>query len=381
MTTRTLDPYRVLFPIGLAFALWGAAVWLFAWAGLGAWPVPTHAELMIGGFFLAFSTGFLLTAVPRFTGTASVGRIELVLASAGPAVFALAEAGVFGTARRSVALAALTFSLALLVVAGARRLVRRQSNPPPGFSFAGVSIVAGTVASTLLLLTDRGCDLGIAARWAHLALFHGLVPGLVLGVGMRLVPAILGFGPPTAERLPRRGVMPLLALAFFASFAADAGGLAYVGPVFRAALGTSIGVRLWQVHRRPARTGAQARWLHVSALAFLAGPWIAAAFPAHAVHAQHLTFVAGLGLMTLLVATRVTLAHGGHDLALEASSKAIVATAVLALGAAVVRATAGFAPRTYLLHLAMAAVLWIAAVLTWAVVFLPRLARTNGSAH
>src|SRR5690606_39790595 len=64
--------------LGLLFSIWAAAVWVLF--GLGAktpYPGRLHADLMIGGFLFLFSAGFLMTAVPRFTGAMNVTRIEL----------------------------------------------------------------------------------------------------------------------------------------------------------------------------------------------------------------------------------------------------------------------------------------------------------------
>src|SRR5687767_13942997 len=60
-------PYRVLFPVGAAFAIAGALPWIvYAWAG-GGYPAMLYRAWMIEGFELCFVLGFLLTAMPAFT--------------------------------------------------------------------------------------------------------------------------------------------------------------------------------------------------------------------------------------------------------------------------------------------------------------------------
>src|SRR5512135_2057051 len=73
------EPYRLLFPLGAAFALAGVAPWLAAPFGV-AWPGPLHMALMIEGFEQSFVLGFLLTAMPAFTRGGRCARWELAAA-------------------------------------------------------------------------------------------------------------------------------------------------------------------------------------------------------------------------------------------------------------------------------------------------------------
>jgi hypothetical protein len=69
------EPYRVLFPVGVAAAIAGLVPWLAMAAPLvpgwpARWSVPwpglAHAALLVQGFELAFACGFLLAgAWPR----------------------------------------------------------------------------------------------------------------------------------------------------------------------------------------------------------------------------------------------------------------------------------------------------------------------------
>ena len=89
----TPEPYRVLFPVGIAAAFVALLPWL-AQALSGApwwpealrpmWPGPAHAAIMMQGFELAFVAGFLLTAMPAFTHGPRATRFELALATLGP---------------------------------------------------------------------------------------------------------------------------------------------------------------------------------------------------------------------------------------------------------------------------------------------------------
>ena len=111
----------------------------------------------------------------------------------------------------------------------------------------------------------------------------------------------------------------------------------------------------------------------MSAWSLILGTWAPALFPSFAIHGVHLAFMGGFGLMTLMIASRVTLAHGGYGLELEANSKAIAITGVLILFAAATRVTAILIPNSYLPHLAYAAMIWIIALGVWSWSFIPRM--------
>src|SRR5580765_3563716 len=109
----TPDPYRVLFPLGVMFAIAGAVPWLLHAFGRAAWPGPLHAALMIEGFEFCFVLGFLLTAIPAFTHGARATPLELAVATAGPLAFGTC----LGLGNEAAALAAFTLTLVGLAVA------------------------------------------------------------------------------------------------------------------------------------------------------------------------------------------------------------------------------------------------------------------------
>ena len=64
------EPYRVFFPLGILCGLAGVAIWpLYSFGLTATYSGRSHALVQIFGFLYAFIAGFLLTAVPRFTGT------------------------------------------------------------------------------------------------------------------------------------------------------------------------------------------------------------------------------------------------------------------------------------------------------------------------
>src|SRR5436190_23904788 len=67
---KPTDPYRILFPLGILLGVMGVSVWPLYYFGLTeGYSGRAHAFVQTDGFLYSFIVGFLLTAIPRFTGT------------------------------------------------------------------------------------------------------------------------------------------------------------------------------------------------------------------------------------------------------------------------------------------------------------------------
>jgi hypothetical protein len=82
------------------------------------------------------------------------------------------------------------------------------------------------------------------------------------------------------------------------------------------------------------------------------------------VHYYHLYSIGGIGLMTLMIATRVV-AHGGFNVEKESQSRMLYGIAGLTFLTATTRWSAGLIPSTYESHLFYASTLWIVVLLMW----------------
>src|SRR5205814_2875685 len=81
---KTTDPYRIFFPLGIVLGACGVSIWpLYYYGVTEGYSGRAHALVQTDGFLYAFITGFLLTAIPRFTGTETPSRgVQYVLAAA-----------------------------------------------------------------------------------------------------------------------------------------------------------------------------------------------------------------------------------------------------------------------------------------------------------
>ena len=371
------DPYRLFFPLGISLGIAGVSIWPLYYFGVTAgYNGHAHALVQTSGFLYAFIAGFLLTAVPRFTGTDTPSRFaQYVLAAALIVSAAASEFHAFALGTAAFVAAHVT-----LVSLVALRFLRRQQNPPSTFVLIGLGLLGGSLGAVL------SCAVAwelIPAFWDMLGkrlLTEGMVMLLVLGVGGFLGPRLLGFAelptfavpgawnegrPPTRPFGRVDGLWATAGAAILLSLVAEYGfGLEWM--VFlRAAVVTGVIFKTLQLWRLPVvRTTLSwcvwtAHWLVVTSV------WLIAFAPRYRVDLLHVLFIGGFSLLILAVGTRVTLSHGGHDLAQERRSWPLRIGLTMGLTAMLARVGAPFAVASYFEHLAFAALFWMGGMICW----------------
>ncbi len=180
--------FRPFFLGAALYAVWGSVGWILVWAGhVDFQPVlPTmlwHAHEMVFGFLAAALAGFLLTAVPNWTGVAPLRGSGLAL------LFALWIVGRIG-AWTSAEGASMTFAFldigflpALAIWAGRAIVEKRAMRNLP---LVGLLVVlSGT--NLAVHLDAIGMWQGAARPALHLAI--GIFTVLVATIGGRIIPA------------------------------------------------------------------------------------------------------------------------------------------------------------------------------------------------
>jgi len=359
------EPYRIFFPLGIAFGLAGVAIWpLYTFGITASYSGRAHALVQTDGFLYAFIAGFLLTAVPRFTGTTPPSRpVQYGLAAMLVVSAAASELRAFAVGTTMFLAAHVT-----LIVLVTRRFVGRRQRPPSSFVLIGLGLLAGALGA----LITAGVAWEIAPAAWDLAgkrmLTEGMVLLLVLGVGGFLGPRLLGFAAlPSPGQSHRGSAVPWAAagLTIFISVPAEYGfDLGWMA-IVRAAVVTAVVVPTLQLWRAPAVRSTLSWTVWIAHWVIVAGVWHVAFAPRYRVDFLHMLFVGGFSLLILAVATRVTLSHGGKDLALERRSWPLRIGLTLGLIAMLARIGAPFTAASYFEHLAFAALLWMAGVLCW----------------
>jgi uncharacterized protein involved in response to NO len=375
------DPYRVLFPVGVAAALAGLVPWILVAARAPIpYPGAAHAALMVQGFELAFVCGFLLTAMPAFTHGPRCSPAELGSVTALVGAFVVLRA--FG-----IPAAAWTYLAALgaLGFVVARRVRPGEAAPPEEFLLVGVGLALGVAGAVVEVLVSLGRLPEAAERAGVRCVSLGMMPAFVLGLGGLLVPTFARMTDPltiagiakAGDRPRRRGfvvtVAALLALAVNLDFA----GLVVAAAWCRALAALASTQLAWKLWRLPGRRDRLSWSIWTAGWAVTIGFVAAAIWPLYRVEAWHVAFVGGYALLTLGIGTRVVVSHGGHAMGEE--NDVLSWWAVTALAAATLLRALGptFDPGRTALHHAVAAALAVLALAGWSLAAWPRIRRTR----
>jgi uncharacterized protein involved in response to NO len=372
-------------PFFLGAAVWAAlamALWVPMLSGLVVLPtafdpVSWHAHEFLFGYLGAVVAGFLLTAVPNWTGRVPITGWSLgalaALWFAGRVAVALSG----GLPPVGVAVVDLAFPVALAAAIG-REIVA-------GRNWRNLIVLGmlGVLALGNLLFHWE------AARGAYAAQGYGF--RLALGAGLMMIAVIGGRIVPSFTRnwLVRRGpgrlpvppmqqfdaaalLVLLVALLLWVALPHDlftGAALILAGALHLARLGR------WAGHRTMAEPLVAVlhfgyAFLPLGALAI--GAEIVAPGLFGAAAAQHLWMGGAIGLMSLAVMTRATLGHTGQPLAAGPGTVAVYACLV---GAVLARVGAGLWPGAAAGLHAAAGLLWIAAFGGFAAIYGPLLLR------
>lgn len=373
------DGFRPFFLLAGVQAVVGMTVWTaslqgVSWLAPGRITASWHAHEMLFGFIAAAVAGFLLTAVPSWTGRAPF---------AGRALGVLVAIWLAGRLA-SIPSAALHPALVAIIDAAFYPALAIAVTPALIAARARRNLVIVAILSALFL---TNCLTHLPALEQRLGVSGELLATdvmmvLVALIGGRVVPAF------TANALRARGldIEP-----------------APFGALDRAALGATVAVLLADLAFAPGRvTGAVALTagvLHVSRLArwhtiatlrapivwvlHLGYAWLALGLcleglwllwhPPWAAGWLHAVTAGAFATMILAIMTRAALGHTGRALH---ASPAVVAAYVLVTAAAATRVLGPWIfPSAHHLVLSIAAFAWIAAFSLYCIVFAPILAR------
>jgi uncharacterized protein involved in response to NO len=372
-------------PFFLSAGIWAAGImvlWVPMLAGVLSLPtafdpVSWHAHEFLFGYLAAVIAGFLLTAVPNWTGRLPIVGWPL----AGLAALWLIGRGAVMVSAGMAPLAVALMDLAMPVVLGA--VILRE-------------IIAGKNWRNLIVLAMLAVfALGNAlfhweaARGDYAAQGYGLRLGLaavvmmIAVIGGRVVPSftrnwLARRGPgrlpvPPMQRFDKGVLLVLLvALAMWVAqpeTLATGGALVVAGALHLARLARWAGDRtgaeplVWVLHLGYA-------FVPLGALALGLEVLSSGVFGLAAV--QHLWMAGAAGLMTLAVMTRATLGHTGRTLTAGRGTVAIYLALVVSVLA---RLAAGLWPAEAALLHALAGIAWIGAFGGFAVLYGPLMLR------
>lgn len=365
-------------PFFLAASLWAALaipLWLIAYAGSGEMPsaMPAliwHVHEMVFGYAAAVVAGFLLTAIPNWTG-----RLPLQGAALGflVALWLIGRLGVLfsaGIGAPLAALADLSFPAVFLAVVAREILAGKNWRNLPMLVALSLLLIGNLLVHLELLDVAETAALGNRIGLLTLFLLISLVGGRIIPSFTRnwLVKNRPEIAPPAAPESPFDfAVLAITALAL-ALWAALPDGAITAWATFIA--GIAAAVRLWRWQGYATLREPLLVILHIGyfwivlGLLLLGINGLFGLLPPSA--ALHALTAGGVGTMTLAVMTRASLGHTGRPLTAGPRTNMIYLLVTLA---AVLRVLAPLAGAAMLTVLEIAGAAWTLAFGLFAVLY------------
>jgi uncharacterized protein involved in response to NO len=371
--------FRPFFLFGACYAALAIALWLPLFEGEIALstvfrPRDWHVHEMLFGFVPAIVTGFLLTAIPNWTGRLPLqGTPLLVLVIAwiaGRIAVALsAKIGWLAAALIDVGF------LALVVAAAGREIIAGQN-------WRNLKVL---IPVSVLALANAGFHLeahvfGVADMATRLGVATILV--LLMLIGGRIIPSFTRNW--LARENPGRLPVPFGRFDALTIVVSTAALFIWIvtprGDLAGAALLLAGVLQLLRIGRWAGDRTVRDRLvliLHV-AYAFVPVGFVLVSLASFGVMLPsagiHAWMAGAVGTMTLAVMTRASLGHTGHELAAKVGTQIIYAAVVLA---ALIRVSASLFPLWALPLIHVATLAWIVAFGGFAILYGPILFRTR----
>jgi len=356
---RKIDnPYKILFSLGIASGILGVLIWvLFNNQLISFYPKQAHAQIMFFGFFWSFVAGFLFTAIPRMTGTHFASSLDVALSS----IFVLLQNVINYTQFYNFSpfiFILQTFFLLYFIIP---RFLEKKKIPFDGFLFFPAAFFMSLLGATLYYYNND-------TRFLFAFTGEAFLTNLIVGLGSRLIPAL--------SRLPNAFMHPgmvvplkwksaLLKVAILNfSFVIEVLNYKEAAYLLRLLVVGYIAINSFGLFKKSSVFSMMGLGLKVSVL-FIIFSYVSKLllFNDSSVANAHLLYIGGLGLLTLLVATRVTLSHSQTNLDYELRSVLIgVMTFSMAM-AAMLRWASGYGISGGLINFSI--ILFTATFLMW----------------
>lgn len=339
----TSRPFIYLFIVGIFHLFWGLGAWVLFALGKVNYPSLEHARAMNEGFLLSFAAGFILTFIPRTTRTHTVTAKEL------SAMISFAIVAGFSDHAALLGIFVLTYIVVI-------RLFKSPAPTLPPFLWA---IVFGLASGA------TGLILKIFSTFNYKPfLYEGMLLFWLIGVGSFLLPMIRESSRSTSqeikEKIPFVCGFIFIGLAFESIQASSS-----IGPIIKLIGILFAAFHYWHISELPRHKGYLSWGIWLSTLFVALGSALKVVSPNLAIHWVHITFIMGYTLVTLMVATRVSIAHGNGNFQIETSFQRTRAVIALILLAGLTRISVAFLPEQYVSHLAYAAVTLLVGVSVW----------------
>jgi hypothetical protein len=211
--------------------------------------------------------------------------------------------------------------------------------------------------------------------------YQGFVLLPILGVGPFILPRFFGLQSPhdfpemhlpTGAWIKKASLALGVGVLIIGSFFVEVSGWPRVAHAIRGLTTVAYLLLEFPFHRAPKASNALGASLRLAFLTLVGGFGALVFFPVHRIGLLHLTLIGGFAVITLVVATRVVYGHSGNIERLRGPNRWLFAAVTLMLLAMATRISGDLWPAVMASHYTYGALLWLGAVLFWAVYVLPK---------
>lgn len=309
-----IEPYRILFPLGAVAAIIGVLLWiLFQNRWISFYPRQAHANIMFMSFLWSFICGFLMTALPRMTSTFRADFFELFI------VILSVFIQIVLNVRNLVSDSIYFFSFQILVLAFflLRRFIVYKKIPFEGFYFMPFAFLQGLLGIIVFYVNKSDFSS------FYVLAGEALVMNLIFGLGSRLIPVISRYPgalmPDAKTPLSNKTFTLTLALVLNGGFLLEVFMHKQAGAVLKLIAIVIMTIKYFRFFKRPSVFNIVAYLLKLAMIALVVSMALSA-IGVSTIASLHLIFIGAFVLVTLIVSSRVMLAHGNQNLNYEMKS-------------------------------------------------------------
>ena len=201
--SKTIEPYRIFFPVSLLGVIIGVSLWILAWMiqkqwiqfGYSTYPIVHHINFMSAVFLLPVVKGFVFTAIPRFTATSFLSQKEMIVLSI-LQFLVLTFVFFFENSFLFYAFQFLDFGFLLLFIT--HRFKVSKVNLSNYLYFIVGGIFLGLVGSFLQWMS-LGFEQNLFFSYGKDFIFYGMIPCVIFGTGTRMIPMIVNTENPSKK--------------------------------------------------------------------------------------------------------------------------------------------------------------------------------------
>ena len=370
------EPYRLFFPLGIILGILGVSPWfLYAFGWTTHYSGFYHSSMMILNYLPCFIIGFLLTAMPRFSGTSTTRSLEFfyfLCTILGITILLKYQQWILAEiCYMAWLLGLIRFALVRLGKKKGKEIQNVIKTPReiiwiPIGAFQGIAGTGLLILGQLKILSFQAILIGKPM------MEQGLLLSVVLGIGGFLIPRLMW----TYQQKGTEGTIYFhicCGILLFLSFCFEGFRWDVLASGLRAFVIGIVFLKTGVFPGPPKVKDFYVRLAWISSWMVMLGFMLAAFFPIVRVVFIHIAFIGGFSLMIFTVGMMVSMTHAGE---IERLRRPLWILWIIAgtLGLALLkRIGVIFLPDAYFKFLGLAAFFWITAALSWMIFIFPRL--------